>query len=174
MVLLAIQEPAALVPGGLIAALLDEALVRLDTDRDAARRYLERAGRLLNPMASTIHSGGLAPWQEKRVRAYIDANLGEQLRLSALAEEVRLSVSHFGRAFGKSFGETFVNHVAQRRIERAQALMDEASLGLSQIALVCGFADQPHFSRTFRRYVGVTPNQWRRDGRGDQRRELAA
>jgi AraC-like DNA-binding protein len=54
-------------------------------------------------------------------------------------------------------------YVAIRRVERAKALMSSTREHLSEIALVCGFADQPHFSRSFRRIVGISPGRWRRN-----------
>jgi AraC-like DNA-binding protein len=51
----------------------------------------------------------------------------------------------------------------ERRIDRAKALLTEAGLNLAEIALACGFADQSHFTATFRKIVGATPGSFRRD-----------
>lgn len=159
---LSIPESAVIHPGGVIAALLDQALVNLDADRDIARRCLLHAGQLLGINTPAATSGGLAPWQIKRARTYIDTHLAGPLRLSVLAGEVRLSASHFSRAFRKSFDETFVQYVTRMRVKRAQQMMASTDIGLCEIAFACGFADQAHFSRVFGRYIGITPGKWRR------------
>jgi AraC-like DNA-binding protein len=104
----------------------------------------------------------LAPWQAHRVVAHIDANLGQNLRLSDLAAIARLSSSYFSRAFKGSFGKAPHAFIIERRIVRAQQEMLSADDPLSQIAIACGFADQAHLSRAFRRLTGRTPHAWRR------------
>ena len=76
---------------------------------------------------------------------------------------MRLSTGHFFRAFRKSFGEAPLAYVARRRIQRSQELMLGSRATLAQIALDCGMFDQPHFTRVFRRIVGLNPSVWRHE-----------
>lgn len=48
------------------------------------------------------------------------------------------------------------------RIEEAKALLAQPHLPLADIALICGFGDQSHFTRVFGQIVGVSPGAWRR------------
>jgi AraC-like DNA-binding protein len=106
--------------------------------------------------------GGLAPWQVKRLTTYIGEHIGTRLRVGDLAELVRLSDSHFIRAFKVSFRETPGSYIRQQRMHRAQVLMLTTRHPLSRVALECGLCDQAHFSRTFRRIVGSSPRAWLR------------
>ncbi|CAN5264804.1 hypothetical protein BH10PSE3_BH10PSE3_24440 [soil metagenome] len=106
---------------------------------------------------------GLLPWQVKRVRDYVDGDLGGRPSVKAAAGRARLSPSYFARCFRQSFGLTFSKFVAQRRIELAQAMMIRSSSSLCQIGLACGFSDQAHFTRTFGGVTGSTPSRWRRN-----------
>ena len=161
----------------------DEALVRLlgaaaatlSSDRNRAqvcvqqaaellRVSLEREGYLRNDTASCR---GLAPWQAKRVADYIESNIGRRLRVPALADIVQLSISHFFRAFRKTFGQTPVAYINALRVRRAQVIMLSTREPLSQIALDCGMYDQAHFCRVFRRVVGISPSTWRRQLQSD-------
>jgi len=105
---------------------------------------------------------GLAPWQVRRVRAYVEAHLDEPIRVAGLAILSRLSVSYFSVAFRCSFGVSLHKFLARLRVERP-ALMLSTGQPLSQIALACGFCDQAHLSRQFRRVTGTTPHGWRRE-----------
>lgn len=105
---------------------------------------------------------GLLPWQVKRVRDYVDADLHGRMSLSMAASRARLSPGYFSRCFRQSFGVTFSRFVAARRVERAQGLMIAGAGKLCEIALACGFADQAHFTRTFVSLTGCTPARWRR------------
>jgi AraC-like DNA-binding protein len=96
------------------------------------------------------------------VSAYIDAHLDCAIKVRDLVALTRLSSSHFAHAFKESFGEAPFGHITRRRMQRAQELMLTTGEPLSQIALACGLYDQAHFTRVFRRVVGVSPNVWRR------------
>ena len=154
-----------------LASLLATATVALDTDRRAAKSCIQRAAALLGIDLSaradgvaghTCLQGGLAPWQAERIRSYIEGKLDSSIRATDLAGVLQLSVSHFFRAFRKTFGESPIAYIRWRRIRRAQELMLASRLTLSQVALECGMCDQAHFSRTFRRIVGINPRAWRR------------
>jgi AraC-like DNA-binding protein len=154
-----------------LASLLASATVALDTDRRAAKSCIQRAAALLGIDLSlggdgtAGHSclqGGLAPWQAKHIRSFIEDKLDSSIRATDLAGVVRLSTSHFFRAFRQTFGESPLAYIMQRRIRRAQELMLTSRLPLSQVALECGMCDQAHLCRVFRRIVGINPNAWRR------------
>jgi AraC family transcriptional regulator len=154
-----------------LASLLASATIALDTDRRAAMSCIQRAAALLGIDLSSggdgtaghsCQQGGLAPWQAKHIRSFIEDKLDASIRATDLAGVVRLSTSHFFRAFRQTFGESPLAYIMQRRIRRAQELMLTSRLPLSQVALECGLCDQAHLCRVFRRIVGINPNAWRR------------
>jgi AraC family transcriptional regulator len=151
--------------------LLDAALRIWDEDQAEAKSLIKVAAAMLRgdaddppitekPTASAAH--GLVPWQARKVQEFIDASLNSKIRLQDCADEARLSVSHFSRAFKATFGTTLLNYVHRRRVRQSQQLMLMSEQPLSQIALSCGFADQAHYCRVFRSVVGSSPNAWRR------------
>ena len=121
--------------------------------------------RLGNDRAPETKQGGLAPWQLKRAKEFMEANLSTSVRLSELADLTNLSQSRFGRAFKASTGLAPHRWQMNLRIKRAQQLLLEGELTLAQIALVTGFSEQSHLTRVFRKIVGVSPGSWRRDRR---------
>jgi AraC family transcriptional regulator len=163
-----------------LSELISIAAATLDKDRATARACLQRAEELLrvpgavDPTgAATWIRGGLSPWQQRSVIAYLAANISSPIRVIDLARVARLSRGHFFRAFRESFGEPPLAHVARQRIQRAQSLMLNSAAPLSQIALDCGMCDQAHFTRVFRRIVGINPGIWRRRfGTGDANADL--
>lgn len=109
-----------------------------------------------------LSGGGLASRQARRALEYIEAHLGSQIEIRDIAKLVALSKSHFSRTFKRSVGFSPRAYVSARRVERAKLMMRSTSERLSDIALVCGFADQSHLNRHFRRIVGMSPGLWRR------------
>lgn len=147
--------------------ILKEVRAVLDTDPVAARSHVERLAKVLGATGGTdtpegSHRGGLAPWQARRLREYISANLCDPLPLADLAALVRLSTGHLARAFRQSFGVSPRAFIIKQRVEAAKRLILESETPLAEIALSCGMADQSHLTRHFTRAVGTSPAAWRR------------
>jgi AraC-like DNA-binding protein len=115
----------------------------------------------LQPATRAIQ-GGLAPWQVRRAKDILSANLDGSVTLREIAAECGLSVGHFSRGFRVSVGVAPHRWLQSRRIERAKGLLADARLSLSDVALSSGFADQSHFTRVFSNEVGIGPGAWRR------------
>ena len=153
----------------LLAKLVDLATFTGGSERQEAEGTLEKALAVFAANPATRNSGvlipargGLAPWQARRVATHIRDNVGTRLRASYLARLVKLSNSHFNRAFKVSFQETPTAYILRQRMRLAKDMMLSTSQPLSQIALLCGLCDQAHFSRMFRRFSGESPRVWRR------------
>lgn len=149
-----------------LSAALNETL---HDKRSAAVESLRRAEAMLDVRHKHAMHGpaeaprqGLAPWQVRRVLAYIDANLDTSLKNKDLAAIARLSPFHFNVAFRSSVGNSPHEYIIRRRMEWAQGLMLSTERSLSEIAAECGLADQAHLTRLFRRVVGESPAAWRR------------
>ena len=109
---------------------------------------------------------GLAPWQLRRVTDFIIANFANEISLTDLAREARLSRSYFCRAFKMSTGMTAHQWQLRLRTENAKQLMLAAGPSLAGIAHEIGFSDQGHFTRVFSRIVGTSPGRWLKAARG--------
>jgi AraC family transcriptional regulator len=106
--------------------------------------------------------GGLAPVHLRRAIKLIESRLDSDVSIIELAQECRLSASHFSRAFRNSTGVPPHKWIIKRRVERAKELLLESDLKLAEIALACGFFDQSHLTRAFVRQEGFGPGEWRR------------
>lgn len=108
-------------------------------------------------------SGGLAPWQKRRVTELFREHLDGTLRLTTLADECGLSVSHFARSFRRTFGTSAHRYLILQRVKMAKTLLSTSDRLLSEVALEAGFSDEAAFSRTFKALVGTSPGQWKRE-----------
>ena len=98
-----------------------------------------------------------------RVRTYMQANLSERVTLGDLARIAEVSRFHFARQFRIRTGESPMGYLLRTRIERAKdVLRKDDGATVAGIAAMLGFADQSHFTRTFRRFVGTSPTDYRR------------
>ncbi len=108
------------------------------------------------------HRGGLAPHSLRRVKEYVDAHLGLDLRLAELASLVQMNVDSFIRAFRQSVGVPPHRYILMQRIDRARALLRARDSSIAEIAVRCGFGSQSSFTRAFHRLTGLTPREVRR------------
>jgi AraC family transcriptional regulator len=119
------------------------------------RHYTSATRRIWTPTA------GLTRRQLRRLTDYIRAHLSEELSLAVLAQQAGFSPYHFARVFRQAAGESPHHYVLRQRLETAQRLLKEP-VPLAYVARASGFANQSHFTRTFKRHLGLTPGAYRR------------
>jgi AraC family transcriptional regulator len=78
-------------------------------------------------------SGGLAPWQERRAKEYIEGRLDGDITLAEIARECELSVSHFSRGFKIQTGRAPHQWLVERRVQRAKILLEDKRLTLAEV-----------------------------------------
>ena len=116
---------------------------------------------------SHLPDAGDAKAQLRRVQqalAFLEANFASKLTIEQLARISGLSLFHFSRLFHRVVGLPPYQYLLRCRLRHAQELLSAStsSPSIADIAIVCGFADQAHLTRLFRRAFGVTPQQFRR------------
>jgi AraC-like DNA-binding protein len=94
-----------------------------------------------------------------RAREYIHAHFCEQITLDEIAKNAGASPFHLDRTFSAAFGAPMHAYLLLLRVNAARHLLRRKSRPVD-IAGALGFADQAHFTRTFKRMVGVTPNNY--------------
>jgi AraC family transcriptional regulator len=104
--------------------------------------------------------GAPPPWL-RQAREMIVEHFSETLKLTQIAAEVGVHPVHLATAFRRKFGVTVGEFVRRLRIEHACAELSKKDVPLSTIAVQAGFADQSHFSKVFKSYVGMTPREYR-------------
>ena len=103
---------------------------------------------------------GLCARRLRAVLRYIREHLHATLTLRDLAAVAHLSPYHFARRFKESTRLSPHRYIIACRIERAKQLLRDDELTLAQVAARTGFWDQGHFTRHFKRLVGVTPGRF--------------
>ena len=136
------------------------------------RHYFEALGVVLahelvrlNAGARRIEAparGGLAPWQQRIVTAYIEEHLAEQIPLATLAQLARLSPYYFCRAFKQSLGLPPHRYHNKRRIEQAKMLLAKPAPSVTDIGMTVGFSETSSFTTAFRKATGLTPTAYHR------------
>ncbi|MEM8792327.1 MAG: AraC family transcriptional regulator [Pseudomonadota bacterium] len=156
----------------LILQLMRQIGQELTSDDGLSDLYLESATQLVVQHLLRHHSTLTRPREQvgpkltrrslDRALEYIEANLGEDVSLTAIASAACVSPHHFLRAFKEAMGDTPHRYVVFRRVELCRELLTTTDQPISEIAYTCGFSSQAHMTTTFRRSTGTTPATYRR------------
>jgi AraC-like DNA-binding protein len=98
----------------------------------------------------------------ERLCRHLDSHFSESLTLDELARLTGLQKNYLCRAFKAHTGQTVLNYILQQRLGQAMLLLRQTDRPVVDIAIESGFNDLPHFNRTFRREVEMTPREYRR------------
>lgn len=98
----------------------------------------------------------------RRIVDFIEASLGRDLTVAALANEAGMGLQTFSRKFASTFGATVHQYVLSRRLEKAKLLLAGTDTPIVEVALRCGFANQSHLAMAFKKATGLSPKAFRR------------
>ena len=116
----------------------------------------------------TGKSGKGARERMKGLLDYIEEHYGERITIRDAAERCYYSQSHFMKYFRQYMGISFVEYLNRYRISRAAGLLRATERPISLIARDCGFDNLSYFNRLFRRDYGMTPGEYRKEGKKDE------
>lgn len=119
---------------------------------------------LLAQMArnETNHQEKYSPLWLRQARDFLHAHFTESLAVETVAAAVDVHPAHLIRTFRQHHDCTIGDYVRRLRVEYASHLLSASEMPLAQIALDAGFADQSHFSRTFKNLTGMTPTEFQK------------
>lgn len=132
-----------------------------------AMRSVDNMKRLLHHVA--VHFSAPAAMDDQKtvvekVRRYIGEHLNSELRRDELAEFVHLNPDYLTRIFKKETGYSIKEYVINQKMEEAKALLCTTSLPISFIAAKVGYCNFSHFSYTYKKVLGMTPQEERQGG----------
>jgi AraC family transcriptional regulator len=129
-----------------------------DADTSASLQML-----VLDTITSSIKLLSTHKWPDwiKQVREILHDRPGENISLDELSVLTRVNPITICKHFSGYFGCTLGDYVRKLKIAKALGLVKNTRMPLTEIAFECGFADQSHFIRNFKRYTGMLPNYYR-------------
>lgn len=111
-----------------------------------------------------LESQNLLPKLDARINnalLYITEHIAEPLNIATLAKVAYLSPTQFKKIFKTQLGVTVLEHIAQLRMEKAQALLTHTDYSLQIVGEKVGYKDLSAFSRKFKQYFGLSPKNFK-------------
>lgn len=103
-----------------------------------------------------------------RAKAYVRAHLGENISRADIAKQVYLHPDYLSHIFRDRTGMTLSDYILQERVARAKELLEHAGGSVTEIGEAVGFSNTSYFGKMFRKCVGCTPKEYRRQCRGER------
>lgn len=141
-----------------LEATLREAVSRLDEENND----IERIKSSIDDSAMTIklpESAGNI--QIEAIIKFIKTNFSKPIGLVDAAQSVNLSESHLSRLFKEITGVNYLQYLNAYRINQSLGMLCNPRLSIGDISLACGFPNPGYFAKIFRKYIGMTPTQFR-------------
>ena len=108
-----------------------------------------------------LHLGGRSTRLAADVAGYVRRHLSEPVSVERMAEAFYMSRPYLSARFRQETGETLTDFILREKTEEAKRLLRWSEKSLTAIGDYLGFSSQSHFSRVFKRYMGVTPGEYR-------------
>lgn len=161
-------------PGGAVdrtmQLLVNAVYPALHCENNFNRLYIEHVTSAMMVHIISVYGGGLrrgryaptlSPRHERLALDYMRHHVAANISVRDIASECGISAGHFTKAFSESTGLTPHQWILRSRVELAKELLAK-DMAIAAIAASCGFADQSHFSRVFKKMTGFPPAKWRK------------
>ncbi len=119
--------------------------------------------RWLSALAGEVmrsRSGGVTQIIE-RVKDYIDNHYTWDISLSQMAERFYINLPYLSSAFKRVVGQNFQDYILKKRMDKAAEILLETQLSVAEVASIVGYDDVRHFSRMFKKHLGMNPSDYR-------------
>jgi len=103
-------------------------------------------------------------WLVREARRFIQTHLEENFNVAELARNLNVSQAHLSRVFRKELGTPPLLYLTREKIRHACELLLDTKQSGKEIHLRLGYDNASHFARTFRRIIGLSPQQFRQRG----------
>jgi len=140
------ENPALVTTELLILKLKELILLLLQTDKAAT--ITDLFAQLFTP-------------REVKLKDIVQTHLFSNMTISELATLSGQSISSFKRDFQKNYNDSPANYIRIKRLNEAQKLLRISTLSISEICYQVGFNDLSHFSKAFKKHIGISPAEYR-------------
>ncbi|GEM_PF-2387288 len=96
------------------------------------------------------------------VNGYIELHITEKIMVEDMAHDLGMSRNSLSGRFKQETGELLSDYIMMKKVERAKFLIGNTDQSISEISAYLDFSSQSHFQRVFKKYTGITPNEYRK------------
>ncbi|MGL4798695.1 MAG: response regulator transcription factor [Cellulosilyticaceae bacterium] len=95
------------------------------------------------------------------IMEYVEAHIGEKISLTTIACQINMNESYISRLFKNETGMNIIHYINIRKMEKAKELLKHKNMIVKDVAYALGFEEQSYFNRTFNKYFGMNPKEYK-------------
>lgn len=121
---------------------------------------------MVQSFIQAINDYGQKPFQNEiidRAIAYIHQNIFHPLTLESIAEEIKVSPGYLSTLFRERVGVSIKEYINRKKIEESKYFLLHTGASLLDISLLLGYCNQSYYTSLFKKYIGITPKQFKKD-----------
>lgn len=127
---------------------------------DYQNQYISQISKCMSLVSDAIKAKNA--WPIRYACSYIEENYPCYIKMEDVAKKVNLTPSYFSTLFKKEAGKNFSEYVTEVRMEKACDFLKNSDMNISEVAHAVGFSDLQHFSKSFKKAIGVKPTEFRK------------
>jgi two-component system response regulator YesN len=131
----------------------------IETLKEAFISDIKRTVNMLGRLKPPIQGGGII----EKVSSYVLENVDNEISLTTAAETLFINKTYISGNFKQKTGVSFVEYLTIIKMERAKKLIRDGDIRIYEISELLGYKDIEYFSRLFKKYIGLSPTEYRHD-----------
>lgn len=132
-----------------------------NTHDDSEDLLIKNIGSDLSDTTATSEANHSTKFLVRKAIAYMKDQYMQKLDLQSVADHLYISTWYVCKLFKQELDSSFIELLNEIRIQEAKRLLTESNLKIYEICEAVGYNDNPYFTKTFKKYAGMTPNQYR-------------
>ncbi len=132
-----------------------------DSLKEAFVSDIKRTVNILGRLKPAVQGVGML----EQVCSFVLENVDDEISLTATAEALFMNKSYISGNFKQKMGVSFVEYLTIVKMERAKKLIRDENIRIYEIAGLLGYKDIEYFSRLFKKYIGLSPTEYRQEYR---------
>lgn len=133
--------------------------------------FIRWANYLISTAFSSLEQTAKQQSISQKVHRYIRDHYSENIDRNSIAEEFYVSPEYLGKVYKRETGKSLKDSISEYRIQKAKELLLTPNVRIGEIAMQVGFDSFTYFSTMFKKYTGVTPNEYRKNLNVDTKEE---
>jgi two-component system response regulator YesN len=127
---------------------------------EAFESFLKAVKELIEKIAG-LEYGNNSEQIENKISRYVLETVDEKVSIEGISRSLYMSRKYISEVFRQKTGELLIEYITRIKMERASRLLEQSNLKTYEVALLMGFKDTEYFSRIFKKYVGISPSEYR-------------
>lgn len=133
--------------------------------------FIRWANYLISTAFSCLEQTAKQQSISQKVHRYIRDHYSENIDRNSIAEEFYVSPEYLGKVYKRETGKSLKDSISEYRIQKAKELLLTPNVRIGEVAMQVGFDSFTYFSTMFKKYTGVTPNEYRKNLNVDTKEE---